>query len=177
MMANINLKMTTTMKKSQFNDLINKLRENLDVLPKTIPILDRTLLEEQISNKELVLKYDSTTHGSYELYEHFIKHRDLKWIWCHSGYRYDVDPKLLYERAPDRCPVFGTLLDYGLGKNASANHPAFRPSMDHIDQQSRGGTKTKDINNFEVISSQANTFRSNATLMQMCYLLKHELNK
>ena len=101
---------------------------------------------------------------------------------CHCGNRYGVDrygvdPKELYEQAPNRCPVFGTLLDYGLGKNTSTNHPAFRPSMDHIEQQSRGGVKRVDINNFEVMSVQANTYRNNATNMHQLYLLKYELTK
>jgi len=176
MMVNINLKMTI-MKKLEFNNLVKQVREDLSVLPNEIPIVNKNLMEDRIKQKELVLSYDSATHINHELYEHFLKHRDLKWIWCHAPGRYDVDPKALYERAPDRCPVFGTLLDYGLGKNASANHPAFRPSMDHIEQQSRGGIKTEDINNFEIMSVQANTYRSNATLMQMLYLLKYELSK
>ena len=166
------------MKQSQYNDLLTKLEEVLSVLPNTIPIVDKDLMEEQILDKQYQLEYDSASHGgSQKLYEHFLDHRDLKWIWCHSGNRYGVNPKELYEQAPYRCPVFGTLLDYGLGKNTSTNHPAFRPSMDHIEQQSRGGVKREDINNFEIMSVQANTYRNNATKMHQLYLLKYELTK
>ena len=34
-----------------------------------------------------------------------------------------------------------------------------------------------DINNFEVMSVQANTYRNNATNMHQLYLLKYELTK
>lgn len=169
---------TKKMKKSQFDQLIEVVRKDLSVLPNTIPIADKDLMEQQILDKKYQIKYDSASHGgSQKLYEHFLTHKDLKWIWCHSGNRYGVDPKELYEHAPDRCPVFGTLLDYGLGKNTATTHPAFRPSMDHIEQQSRGGTKREDITNFQIMSVQANTYRNNSTLMQMLYLLKYELTK
>ena len=166
------------MKQSQYNDILKKLGEVLSDLPETIPVADKDLMEQQIKDKKFQIEYDSASHGgSQKLYEHFLEHKDLKWIWCHSGNRYGVDPKELYERAPDRCPVFGTLLDYGLGKNTATNHPAFRPSMDHIDQQSRGGVKREDISNFEIMSIQANTYRNNATKMHQLYLLKYELTK
>lgn len=166
----------TTVKRSQYNQLVEDLGGILNVLPNTIPIADNALMEEQILSKQHLLSYDSATHGgSYKLYEHYIDNKDLKWIWCHSGDRYGVDPIELYHKAPDRCPVFGTLLDYGLGKNAATNHPAYRPSLDHTSQQSRGGTKRGDIGNIEVMSLQANTLLNNATLMQSLYLLKYAL--
>jgi len=172
------LRLRKKMKQSQYKELLQKLGEVLSVLPGTIPVADKDLMEQQIIDKKYQIEYDSASHGgSQKLYEHFLEHRDLKWIWCHSGNRYGVDPKELYEQAPDRCPVFGTLLDYGLGKNASTTHPAFRPSMDHIEQQSRGGVKREDITNFEVMSVQANTYRNNATKMHQLYLLKYELTK
>lgn len=172
------LRLRKKMKQSQYKELLQKLGEVLSVLPETIPVADKDLMEQQILNKKYQIEYDSASHGgSQKLYEHFLQHRDLKWIWCHSGNRYGVDPKELYEQAPDRCPVFGTLLDYGLGKNTATTHPAFRPSMDHIEQQSRGGVKREDITNFEVMSVQANTYRNNATKMHQLYLLKYELTK
>lgn len=157
--------------------LLYNVRENLDVLPDIIPIADNDKIESVIREKQLLVEFDTSTHGNQSLYEHFLKHRDLKWIWCHTGDRYGVDPVELYKIAPDRCPVYKTLLDYGLGKNISTNHPAYRPSMDHVDQQSRGGTKRGDIGNFEVMSVQANMFRNNSTLMQQLYLLRYELQK
>lgn len=165
------------MKKSQFEMLLYNVREDLDILPGVIPIADNTKIESVIQEKKLLVEFDVSTHGNQKLYEHFLEHRDLKWIWCNSGDRYGVDPAELYDICPDRCPVFGTLLDYGLGKNISTNHPAYRPSMDHMDQQSRGGTKRGDISNFEVMSVQANMFRNNSTLMQQLYLLRYELKK
>lgn len=166
------------MKQSQFKELIDVLGKDLSILPDIIPVRDVNVIEEQIQNKKVFLQYDPATHGgSYKLYEHCLEHKDLKWIWCHSGDRYGADPVELYNKAPDRCPVYGTLLDYGLGNNASTNHPLFRPSIDHDEQQSRGGTKRKDINNLDVMSLQANTHRNNQTLMHMMYLLKYELTK
>jgi len=172
------LHLRTKMKQSQFKNLIETLGKDLDILPDVLPVRDVPIIEEQILNKKMFLQYDPATHGgSYKLYEHYMQHKDLKWIWCHSGDRYGADPVELYNKAPDRCPVYGTLLDYGLGNNASTNHPLFRPSIDHDEQQSRGGTKRNDINNLEVMSLQANTHRNNQTLMHMMYLLKYELTK
>jgi hypothetical protein len=165
------------MKKSQFDMLVYNIREDLSVLPDVIPIVDNAKIETVIKEKQYLLGFDNSTHSTQKLYEHFLKNKDLKWIWCHSGDRYGVDPVELYNIAPDRCPVFGTLLDYGLGKNISTNHPAYRPSMDHVAQQSRGGTKRGDITNFEIMSVQANMFRNNSTRMQQLYLLKYELSK
>ena len=165
------------MKKSQFEMVLYNVREDLDILPDVIPIADDAKIESVIREKKLLVEFDVSTHGNQKLYEHFLEHRDLKWIWCNTGDRYGVDPAELYKICPDRCPVFGTLLDYGLGKNISTNHPTYRPSMDHLDQQSRGGTKRGDISNFEVMSVQANMFRNNSTPMQQLYLLRYELKK
>ena len=166
------------MKKSQFDNLLVQLEDALSVLPDTLPAKDIDKVEEQIRNKKYILMYDPASHGgSYELYEHFLDHKDLKWIWCHSGNRYGVDPVELYNKAPDRCPVFGTLLDYGLGENNSTNLDLFRPSLDHTEQQSRGGVKRGDIDNIEVMSNLANRLLNNSTLMQSLYLLKYSLSK
>lgn len=168
--------MNSKMKRSLFNQVVDNVRESLKDLPNAIPFSQREEMEDQIRNKQFFVSYDPATHGgSFTLYENFMQHRDCKWIWCNSGNRYGLNSSELYEIAPDRCPVFGTLLDYGLGKNTATNHPAFRPSLDHIEQQSRGGTKQGDITNFVVMSAQANMFRSNATLMQMLYVLKYEI--
>ena len=106
------LRLRMKMKQSQYKDLLTKLEEVLSVLPNTIPIADKDLMEQQILDKQLQIEYDSASHGgSQKLYEHFLEHRDLKWIWCHSGNRYGVDPKELYQQEPDRCPLFVTLLD------------------------------------------------------------------
>jgi hypothetical protein len=164
------------MKQSQYKNLLSGLEDALGVLPDTLPAKDISKIEEQIQNKNHIVMYDPASHGgSYELYEHFLENRDLKWIWCHSGNRYGVDPVELYRKAPDRCPVFGTLLDYGLGENASTNLDLFRPSLDHTEQQSRGGTKRGDVSNIEVMSNLANRLLNNATLMQSLYLLKYAL--
>lgn len=166
----------TTMKQSQYNDLCVSLENALSVLPETLPVKNLEKIEEQIRNKKCVLMYDPASHGgSYALYEHFQEYKDLKWIWCHSGNRYGVDPVALYKKAPDRCPLFGTLLDYGLGENAATNLDLFRPSLDHTEQQSRGGTKRGDINNIEVMSNLANRLLNNSTPMQLMYLLKYAL--
>lgn len=164
------------MKQSQFESVVDGARQALAELPGTIPIAKINEMEDAIVNKKYFVEYDPATHGgSYDLYEAFLDSKDLKWVWCNSGNRYGLDAVELYEAAPDRCPVFGTLLDYGLGRNTATNHPAFRPSLDHVQQQSRGGVKEGDITNFAVMSRQANTFRSNATLMQMLYVLKYEI--
>lgn len=174
----LNMLLRMKMKQAQFNELVEVVGEDLSVLPNTIPIKDIVLVENQIQNKKYMIQYDPSSHGgSYELYEHFIKNKDLKWIWCHSGNRYGVDPVELYNKAPNRCPVFGTLLDYGLGANTSTSLDIFRPSLDHNEQQSRGGTKRGDINNIEVMSNLANRLLNNATKMQMLYLMKYALTK
>ena len=164
------------MKQSQYNDLLVNVEDALSVLPDTLPAKNVEKIEEQIRSKKHILMYDPASHGgSYELYEHFRENKDLKWIWCHSGNRYGVDPVELYNKAPDRCPVFGTLLDYGLGENNATNLDLFRPSLDHTEQQSRGGVKRGDINNIEVMSNLANRLLNNSTLMQSLYLLKYAL--
>jgi hypothetical protein len=168
---------TRKMKKSQFDMLIYNLREALSVLPETIPVADNDKIESIIKEKQPLLEFDESTHGNQMLHEHFLKNRDLKWIWCHHGDRYGVDPKELYKKSPDRCPIYGTLLDYGLGKNTSTHHPMYRPSQDHIKQQSRGGVKRGNIDNFDVVSILANRLRNDSTLMQQLYLLRYELKK
>lgn len=165
-----------TMKRLQYEDLLVNVENALSVLPATLPAKNLEKIEEQIRTKKYMISYDPASHGgSYELYEHFREHKDLKWIWCHSGNRYGVDPVELYNKAPDRCPVFGTLLDYGLGENASTNLDLFRPSLDHTEQQSRGGAKRGNINNIEVMSNLANRLLNNSTLMQSLYLLKYAI--
>ena len=97
------LRLRMKMKQSQYKELLSKLGEVLSVLPDTIPVADKDLMEQQILDKKYQIEYDSASHGgSQKLHEHFLEHRDLKWIWCHSGNRYGVDPKELYEQAPDR---------------------------------------------------------------------------
>lgn len=168
--------MSLKMKKSQFDQLQMQLEDALGILPAVLPAKDKDLIEEQIKNKKHIVQYDPASHGgSYELYEHFLDNKDLKWIWCHSGNRYGVNPVELYHKAPDRCPVYGTLLDYGLGENAATNLDLFRPSLDHTEQQSRGGIKTGDVTNIEVMSNLANRHLNNATGMQLMYLLKYAL--
>ena len=101
------------MKQSQFKELIDMLGENLSVLPDTIPVRDIANIEEQILSKKTFLQYDPATHGgSYKLYEHFLEHKDLKWIWCHSGDRYGADP-VWSARAECRGTAFGDSIDRG----------------------------------------------------------------
>ena len=80
--------------------------------------------------------------------------------------KWNCDPTELHKKCLDRCPIFDTPLDYGLGKNtiirniSGENNDWFRPSVDHIVARSRGGDSS-NVTNMVVISLRANTLKNN----------------
>lgn len=96
----------------------------------------------------------------------------LKKIWAiNMSQKWGCDTGALYKKCPDRCPIFGTPLDYGLGKNtvirniSGENNDWFRPSVDHIVARSNGGS-SNDVNNMVIISLRANTLKSNLETLE-----------
>ena len=78
------LRLRMKMKQSQYKELLSKLGEVLSVLPDTIPMADKDLMEQKILDKKHQIEYDSATHGgSQKLHEHFLEHRDMKLSLIH----------------------------------------------------------------------------------------------
>ena len=96
----------------------------------------------------------------------------LKKIWAISmSQKWGCNADLLYKKCPNRCPIFNTPLDYGLGKNtvirnvSGESNDWFRPSVDHIEARSNGGS-VNDVNNMVIISLRANTLKSNLETLE-----------
>lgn len=128
--------------------------------------------EEALVNRSYWRHYDASTYLRNELYMEFLKRKDLKRIWAVSmSQKWACDPDALYIKCPDRCPIFNTPLDYGLGKNtvfrniAGENNDWFRPSVDHVVARSKGGS-VSDVANLVVISLRANTLKSNLSTLE-----------
>lgn len=128
-------------------------------------------VDEALASRSYWRHYDASTFLRNDLYMEFIKSKDkqsmLKKIWAiNMSQKWGCDADSLWKKCPDRCPIFDTPLDYGLGKNtiirnvSGENNDWFRPSVDHIVARSRGGSTT-DVNNMVVISLRANTLKSN----------------
>ena len=62
MMQTLRLRMK--MKQSQYKELLSKIGEVLSVLPYTIPVADKDLMESQIFDKKHQIEYDSASHGA-----------------------------------------------------------------------------------------------------------------
>ena len=126
------------------------------------------IAESTIANRQFWSSFDRSTYLKYEWYVEFQRHQNLKIIWCNqAGSRWRVDPKDLYQKAPNRCPIFNTLLDYGLGKNIvlreaqGRNYDWFRPSIDHIKSKSLFPNLEYEVTNMVIISNRANRLKSN----------------
>ena len=128
-------------------------------------------VEEALGVRSYWRHYDASTFLRNDLYMEFIKSKDkqsmLKKIWAvNMSQKWGCDAEALWNKCPDRCPIFDTPLDYALGKNtvirnvSGENNDWFRPSVDHIVARSRGGSTT-DVANMVVISLRANTLKSN----------------
>lgn len=128
-------------------------------------------VEESLATRTYWRFFDASTHLRNDLYISFAKSKakpdELKRIWSISmGQKWGCDAEALYKKCPDRCPIFDTPLDYGLGKHtlvrnvSGENNDWFRPSVDHIVARSRGGS-TNSVDNMVVISLRANTLKSN----------------
>ena len=128
----------------------------------------QAMAEHAIANRKFYPAFDRSTYLKQEWYVEFQTHRDLKFIWCQqAGSRWKVDPKALYDQAPDRCPLFDTPLDYGLGRNMvlreaqGRNNDWFRPSVDHIQPKSLYPDLQHEVTNMVVVSNRANRLKSN----------------
>ena len=124
-------------------------------------------VESLLESRVIWRHYDANTYLRSDLFIEFIKLKDLKRIWAiNMSQKWGCDAEALWKKCPDRCPIFDTPLDYGLGKNtvvrniAGENNDWFRPSVDHIVARSNGGSSS-DVNNMVVNSLRANTMKSN----------------
>lgn len=124
-------------------------------------------------------EYDETTYGTHENYAHFLKNKDLKYIWAHNNKRikyWQLDPSDVYKLCPDRCPMSGVLIDYGLGKNKVTSKIEFRPSIEHIVPRASGGNAYGDITNIEILTQASNMYKSKGTVLNFlqgtCYQLR-----
>lgn len=151
-------------------------------------------IEEKILAKQKnPASYDARTYGNPKTYAEFLKRgNDLRFVFlCHSPARikWKIDKDLLLEGYdsgqfvfPDYCPDTGVLLDYGLGNNNTTQSPQFKPSFEH--KMSRHEIAVKglaiewnDIDNIEIISSSANTYRNDGTFIHRLQLFASELMK
>jgi hypothetical protein len=131
---------------------------------------------ESLENRTYWRHFDASTYLRNDLYMEFLKSKTkydlLKKIWAiNMSQKWGCDSDALYKKCPDRCPIFGTPLDYGLGKNtiirniSGENNDWFRPSVDHIVARSNGGS-SNDVNNMVIISLRANTLKSNLETLE-----------
>lgn len=128
-------------------------------------------VEDTLASRTYWRHFDASTYLRNELFFDFYKSKnkqnEIKRIWAISmSQKWGCDPLELFKKCPDRCRIFDTPLDYGLGKNtiirnvSGENNDWFRPSVDHIVARSRGGDSS-DVNNMVVISLRANTLKNN----------------
>jgi len=126
-------------------------------------------IEEEILAKQdnlFIRSFDPTTHGTTQFYKEFVEKQDLKLLWARVNCsRYKLDPMELYERCPDRCPVMGVLLDYGMGRNRVTDNPYFNPGQDHIIAVNNGGPRFGDASNIQVITQFINTVKNQGTVL------------
>lgn len=73
----------------------------------------------------------------------------------------------LLPKAVDRCPVFDTVLDYGLKENVITDDHRFRPSLDRIDN-----SKDEHPDNLWIISRKANVMRGDLSIEEFKDLMK-----
>lgn len=131
---------------------------------------------ESLSTRLYWRHFDASTYLRNDLYMDFLKSKEkstlLKKIWAISmSQKWGCDHEALHNKCPDRCPIFNTPLDYGLGKNtvirniSGENNDWFRPSVDHIIARSKGGSSS-DVNNMVIISLRANTLKNNLETLE-----------
>jgi hypothetical protein len=144
-------------------------------------------VNESLDSRTYWRHFDASTYLRNDLYMEFLKSKTkqdlLKKIWAvNMSQKWGCDPEALYGKCPDYCPIFGTPLDYGLGKNtiirniSGENNDWFRPSVDHIIARSNGGSSS-DVNNMVIISLRANTLKSNLETLEELDTLYNGLKK
>lgn len=128
-------------------------------------------VENTLATRVFWRHFDASTYLRNDLFFDFYKSKnkqsELKKIWAISmSQKWGCDSEQLYKKCTDRCPIFNTPLDYGLGKNtiirniSGENNDWFRPSVDHIVARSRGGDSS-DVNNMLIVSLRFNTLKNN----------------
>lgn len=141
-----------------------------------IPIDEIQRVDESLDTRTYWRHFDASTYLRNDLYMEFIKSIDkrdiLKKIWAiNQSQRWGCHADELYKKCPDRCPIFETPLDYGLGKNtvirniSGESNDWFRPSVDHIIARSRGGS-SDDVNNMIIVSLRFNTLKNNIETLE-----------
>lgn len=141
-----------------------------------IPKQEIDRVDESLNSRSYWRHFDASTYLRNDLYMEFLKSKNkqdlLKKIWAlNMSQKWGCDADALYMKCPDRCPIFDTPLDYGLGKNtvirniSGENNDWFRPSVDHIVARSNGGS-SNDVNNMVIISLRANTLKSNLETLE-----------
>jgi hypothetical protein len=144
-------------------------------------------VDETLASRVYWRYYDASTYLRNELYISFVKSKtkpdELKRVWAiNMSQKWGCDADALYKKCPDRCPIFNTPLDYGLGKNtlirnvSGENNDWFRPSVDHILARSRGGDSS-NVDNMVVISLRANTLKNNIETLEELNTLHEGLKK
>ena len=144
-------------------------------------------VDEALASRTYWRYYDASTYLRNELYISFVKSKtkpdELKRVWAiNMSQKWGCDADALYKKCPDRCPIFNTPLDYGLGKNtlirnvSGENNDWFRPSVDHILARSRGGD-SNNVDNMVVISLRANTLKNNIETLEELNTLHEGLKK
>lgn len=141
-----------------------------------IPKKDIARVDESLSSRSYWRHFDASTYLRNDLYMEFLKSKEkqtmLKKVWAvNMSQKWGCDAESLFKKCPDRCPIFDTPLDYGLGKNtvvrniSGESNDWFRPSVDHIVARSNGGS-SDDVNNMVIISLRANTLKSNLETLE-----------
>jgi hypothetical protein len=141
-----------------------------------IPKQDIERVDESLNSRTYWRHFDASTYLRNDLYMEFLKSKEkqdmLKKVWAISmGQKWGCDVDTLFKKCPNRCPIFNTPLDYGLGKNtvirniSGENNDWFRPSVDHIVARSNGGS-VNNVANMVVISLRANTLKNNIETLE-----------
>jgi len=141
-----------------------------------IPKQDIERVDESLGSRTYWRHFDASTYLRNELYMEFLKSKDkqdmLKKVWAvNMSQKWGCDADALYKKCPDRCPIFNTPLDYGLGKNtiirnvSGESNDWFRPSVDHIVARSHGGDSS-NVSNMVIISLRANTLKNNLETLE-----------
>lgn len=141
-----------------------------------IPKKDVDRVDESLSSRSYWRHFDASTYLRNDLYMEFLKSKEkqtmLKKVWAvNMSQKWGCDAEQLFKKCPDRCPIFNTPLDYGLGKNtvvrniSGESNDWFRPSVDHIVARSNGGS-VDSVDNMVIISLRANTLKSNLETLE-----------